>query len=476
MLNLKAKELTRAKQLMRESKFVEALQILNELEKKEVLSLQEQFDYHHLKGSLLFEQGFMDEALKYAELAYNESRKLKNNLLTLDTIFTKINIFRYSGRRIDALKNINKAEELLNILNQISSIQFKEKKAYIRYLKSFIYYQEGDLNKAIKHGQKGLQLANELNNKRLIMLNVGCLATIHSWKGEFDIAQKYNKQRLKIAKDLNDKQQIIGALNNIGTVFRDLGDLNQAMKYIKQSLILCNEIKSFKTPAILDTLCRLAIETDSFDTAQECLDSMKVFTNQRDKKNLLGYDIYNLSKALVLKQSPNDVERLKAKELFKKELEKEEADFESKIVALLNLCALNLRELHQTNNIKILDDINLYIQQTLNIAKEQKSYLLLAETHLLQAKLKLLIFELKEAQKLLITAQDIGKKYDLALLVDRINKEQDELVNEMGKWEKMRNSKAIMSERIDLAHIEVQLNRMLKKRFSLKGANINQII
>jgi len=215
MLNLKAKELTRAKQLMRESKFVEALQILNELEKKEVLSLQEQFDYHHLKGSLLFEQGFMDEALKYAELAYNESRKLKNNLLTLDTIFTKINIFRYSGRRIDALKNINKAEELLNILNQISSIQFKEKKAYIRYLKSFIYYQEGDLNKAIKHGQKGLQLANELNNKRLIMLNVGCLATIHSWKGEFDIAQKYNKQRLKIAKDLNDKQQIIGALNNI---------------------------------------------------------------------------------------------------------------------------------------------------------------------------------------------------------------------------------------------------------------------
>jgi len=248
------------------------------------------------------------------------------------------------------------------------------------------------------------------------------------------------------------------------------------MKYIKQSLILCNEIKSFKTPAILDTLCRLAIETDSFDTAQECLDSMKVFTNQGDKKNLLGYDIYNLSKALVLKQSPNDVERLKAKELFKKELEKEEADFESKIVALLNLCALNLRELHQTNNIKILDDINLYIQQTLNIAKEQKSYLLLAETHLLQAKLKLLIFELKEAQKLLITAQDIGKKYDLALLVDRINKEQDELVNEMGKWEKMRNSKAIMSERIDLAHIEVQLNRMLKKRFSLKGANINQII
>jgi len=457
-------QLIRVKQLKNNGEFVEALQMINELENEEDFSLQEQFDCHHLKGCLLFEQGYMDEALEYVELAYKESQQLKNNLLILDTILTKSNIFRYSGRLENAINCVNKAEQLLNTLDHISPIQFKEKSAYIMYIKGYIYCAKGDLNMSLMYAEKGLQLASELNNKRLIMFNAGCLGVIYAWRGDFDTAQKYSKQRLKLAKDVNDKQSIIGALNNIGTTFRDRGDFNQAMKYIKQSLTLCEEINSFKTPAILDTLCRLAIEMDSFEAAQECLEHIKSFTIKRDKKILFGYDIYDLTKALVLKKSPNNGDKLRARELLKKILERNEVDFESKIIALLNLCDLLLIQLHQTNNIKIIDDINLYIQQILDIAKEQKSYWLLAETHLFRAKLKLIIFEFEEAEQLLTQALHIAEKYGQDLLTKQITNEQDELSKTISKWDKLKRSNANLTTRMDLAGLDSQIRRMLKKR------------
>jgi tetratricopeptide (TPR) repeat protein len=457
-------QLIRVKQLKNNGEFVEALQMINELENEEDFSLQEQFDYHHLKGSLLFEQGYMDEALEYVDLAYKESQKLKNNLLTLDTILTKSNIFRYSGRLDNAINCVNKAEQLLNTLDHISPLQFKEKSAYIMYVKGYIYCAKGDLNMSLMCAEKGLQLASELNNKRLIMINAGCLGVVYGWKGDLETSQKYSKQRLKLAKEVNDKQSIIGALNNIGSICRDKGDFNQAMKYIKQSLTLCEEINSFKTPAILDTLCRLAIEMDSFETAQECLEYIKRFTDQRDKKVLFGYDIYNLTKALVLKKSPINGDKLRARELLKKVLEKNEVDFESKIIALLNLCDLLLEELHQTNNIKILDDINLYIQQILDTAKEQKSYWLLAETHIFQAKLKLITFEFEEAQQLLTQALHIAEKYSQNLLTKQITNEQEELSKTLSKWDKLKRSKTNLSMRLDLAGLDNQIRRMLKKR------------
>ncbi|MFX1461424.1 MAG: tetratricopeptide repeat protein [Promethearchaeota archaeon] len=458
-----SERLTHVNQLKDNGEFAKALQIINKLENEKELSFQEQIECYYLKGSLLFEQGYMDEAIKYVELAYKDCQQLKENLLTLDIILSKCNILRYSDRYNEGFDIIIEAEQILNKLDGISPIDFKERNAYLMYLKGYLYARKGDLNSSFRHGELGLQIAHEINNKRLIMLNAGILGYFFHWKGDFDTAQNYNEQRLKLAKEINDKQNIIGALNNIGTIFQEKGDFNQAMKYLKESLTYCEEINSFKTTAILDSLCRLAIEMDSFETAQECLESMKKFIDRRDK-NLLGYNIYDLTKAIVLKKSPNDADKIRAIELFKKELEKNKITYEGKIVALLNLCELFLLELYQTNNIKILDDINLYIQQLLDIAKEQKSYWLLAETHLFQAKLKLVTFEFEKAQQLVAQAFHIAEKYGLDLLLTQIKTEKEELSKALNKWDNLKRSNANLSNRLDLANLNNQIRRMLKKR------------
>jgi hypothetical protein len=46
--------------------------------------------------------------------------------------------------------------------------------------------------------------------------------------------------------------------------------------------------------------------------------------------------------------------------------------------------------------------------------------------------------------------------------------EQSELHKQINKWERLQNSKAAITELIDLAQIDEQLIRMLKRRYTLE--------
>ena len=87
----------------------------------------------------------------------------------------------------------------------------------------------------------------------------------------------------------------------------------------------------------------------------------------------------------------------------------------------------------------------------------------------LQAKLKLVTFEFKEAQELLAQALNIANKYGLNLLTKRVKNEQAELSKNFLKWEKLRTSGGKISERMDLARIDDQIQILLQKRNYLKS-------
>ncbi|MFX1305157.1 MAG: hypothetical protein ACFE9X_17510 [Promethearchaeota archaeon] len=121
-----------------------------------------------------------------------------------------------------------------------------------------------------------------------------------------------------------------------------------------------------------------------------------------------------------------------------------------------------------TNHIELLNEIQSYINQIMDISKNQHSYWMLSETFLLQAKLKLIIFKFEEAQKLLTEAYDVAEKYGQERLVKRILNEQDEFSKNFIKWEKLKASEINMSERMELAHIDEQIEIILQKRRYLK--------
>ena len=469
MVNSFKTELSQAKNLYEEYRYKDALQIINDLEKKQNYTVQEQFEIHYLKSSLLHELGHMIEALEYAELAYKESQQLKNNLQIINVLISKIILLLRCTRIKEAQKTIIKTEQVLNTFNQISSIEYKEKYAYLVLLKGRCHWNMGDFNRSLEYANTVLKIAKEIQNDMLKLQAVKLFGFNYSMKGDYERNLENNKRYLALAKKVNDKQELIGALNSLGMVLTEKNEFDQALDYLKQSLSTCDEINSFKTAAVLGSLFDLYLKMNNFDKAQQCLDRMKQIRNQEDIKWF--DDNYRLGKAMMLRKKPQDINQLKAKEIFKQIVDEEGTFIEFNYVSLIHLCDQYLADLSKSNDLKALDEIQPYITQLMNIAKNQQSFWLLVEGYTFQAKLKLIIFEFREAQNLLSKALNIAEKYGQERLAKRILNEQDELSKNFIKWEKLKASGANMSERMDLARIDEQIEIMLQKRRYLKEIN-----
>ncbi|MEJ2277472.1 MAG: hypothetical protein P8Y70_06955, partial [Candidatus Lokiarchaeota archaeon] len=337
---------------------------------------------------------------------------------------------------------------------------------YILLHKAGYLFNMGNLNQSLSYVNEVLKIAKDIENKKLLMHTTKLLLFNNSLKGNLDRNLKYIERYLALAEELNDKQEIIGALNSYGIFFMEQGDFDRSLGYLEQSLSLCNEIHSFKTVVVLSSLFELYLHMGALEKAQQCLNHMKHVESQVDFES--GTNFYTIAKAIILKRSPQKVNQLKAKEILKHLIEEVHPFSDLNYNALIELCDLNLLELRETNNLKLIDDIQPYFTQLKNIAKNEQSYWLLVEVLSLQAKLKLITFEFKESQKLLRQAIDISEKHGLKRLNKRIAEEQDELSKNYIKWEKMKLSGANISERINLTHLDEQIKNLLWKRKYLK--------
>jgi hypothetical protein len=112
----------------------------------------------------------------------------------------------------------------------------------------------------------------------------------------------------------------------------------------------------------------------------------------------------------------------------------------------------------------VLEEINPLIEQLLEIAEKSYSYSILCETHLLQAKLSLLTFDIKKTQKFLTQAQQIAERFGLNLLAIKISNEHDDLLKQLNIWEKLKESSPSLKERMEFARLNEQMENMTQKR------------
>jgi tetratricopeptide (TPR) repeat protein len=469
MKSLKPEELSNIIQLKKKGKFKEAIKVIDTLGDIKDFTPQDQVELYRLKSSLFFEIGRFNEALQYIELAYIESQQIENILQVFDVLLYKSGILWRNDRDTEALEVLNEVEELLNSINHLSSSELKEKKAYVFLRKSSICFDGGDLNGSLKYADDCLTIAKELNNKRLVMLAKKRLTFISSTRGEIDQTLGYGQEYLALAKEIEDKQEIIGALNAIGCVYTDKGDFNRALDYLKKSLSLCEEINSWKTGTILTSLFENYMNMNDLDKAQQCLDRMNQINKQEYDKWL--DNCYRVGRAMVLKKKSGHINHLKAIEILKQIINEEALFVQTYYLALIHLCDLYLKELNESDDLKILDEIQPYLNRLKDIAIKHRSSWLLVEMYSFQSKLNLLSFKFEDAQELLITAYDIAEKYDQDRLVKRITSEQSELLTNSMKWEKLKESGAKISDRMNLAQIEEQIELLLQKRRYLKIFN-----
>jgi len=499
----KPEELILAERLIGNGNHDKALNVMRDFKEKGEYTLQDNVTCHLLTCELLFQQGLFEDLLKHAEQTYKESLGLGPSLLSVDALMWKARALIYLFRLSQVFDIIKQGEELLKTLTHELLADYKQKEATITFAKGLFFYWEkrdadlaleqlehslalrekfgakseialtimqiakvlvygiGERNRALKFIERGLILAKEINNKFNIAWGLLIKAAIYSTGGDLDHSILLYEQSLPIFKELNNKKMMADVLNNMGDVYRRSGELDRASERLEESLALRHESGNLRNIAVVhDNLIQLFIEKGELKRAQQYLDDMEQLITHLKDKQINRW--YLFDKALLLRKSLRARKRVKAEKILMKIVNDEDSDHELTVNALLNLCELLLVELRMTNDLEVLKEIEPFVFRLLNIVEKSNSYWFLGETHLLQAKLSLLAFDINKAKRFLTQAQQIAERFDLTQLKIKIKVEYEELQKKLVLWEELKDSGASMTERFDLAQLEKQIGGMIQ--------------
>ncbi|MFX0003907.1 MAG: tetratricopeptide repeat protein, partial [Candidatus Hermodarchaeota archaeon] len=359
MSHSEPKELTQARQFIKEGKFEESLQLLKDFEERRNNSLHDIVSCHLVKCDLFLHQDLSEKLVKFAEQTYKESLGLGKSILSVDALFWMAKGYGLSNNFNPINKIIKQAEELLATLTEESVINKTRGEAKIVILKGVMsnpaFVPEGDADLALKYFKRSLALGESLGDDMIVFLSLNPFTwVLGMYKGEFDHALEYaerglafddkmfnawgfltkatlyhNKgevarsiplyeQSLAIAKEFNNERLIIANLNNMADAYRMIGELDHALECSEQSLAQFSEnggpTNLYSMAWLHDYLIQILIEKGDLEQAQQYFSHLEQLSNQlKDKTINLSY-LYN--KALILKESPRISNRGKAEEIL----------------------------------------------------------------------------------------------------------------------------------------------------------------
>jgi tetratricopeptide (TPR) repeat protein len=496
--------MTKAQTLVNEGKFNEAFMVLSKLEGLDDLAKPDLISYHLLKASVLNKFGRYPDAVKNAEKAYRESQELKSNFQSIDALLIMGVALAFLGDLNKALDVIKQSEVLLKEIKMEDPVDKTRREGTLAYCKGFVYfymsepnlslknlelslklrkkiddkdkiarslvmigfyycYLEGNLEKSMTYSKRCQMMSNDITDKTIIGYNSINLGTIYILTGELNKSMDEHKKALKIFEEFNNIQGIGSCLNNIGEIYRNQGKYDKAFKYYKRALYLTEKIGN---PWIVSTqlgnLCLIALEKGDINLADKYLYRMQQLSDSSDSKRIRV--MYHLTKALILKTSSRAHNRAEAEKILREIVNEDMVDFELTTEALINLSDLLLVELRITSELELIEEIQSFITQLLDISESQNSYFFLAETVLLQAKLSLLTFDTVKAQRFLTQAQKIAERFKLNQLTDKIGQEREDLRKELNLWKNLKDSGAPIADRLELARLDKQIEGMLHNR------------
>ncbi len=469
------KELERGWSLFNKGKLDEALQILDNFERKEDLTPEDNHYCRFLKGIILLYTGRFQESLKIAEQDYQESEKQNKPLFLIDSIYTKWNILFALGRVPETWEDVVLCEKLLKSVSEDPPTEVEMRIGFFYYMRGYFFFWEHNYDNALEYHRKSLSIFEKDDNP--LVPSILCILG-HSYanKGDLELALNYHVQSVEIFKSRFPnstmvKWLIAGSYDSIGSIYYQQGNLDIALEYYEKSIEIWEQLNSpIYVCVVYYNLIRTLLAKNSPEQAKEYLHQ---FYQYNEKHKLLqNISYYKLSHALILKSSTRTRDRAEAeKELIKIIKWRDEViksgspgvalEFSP---AISTLCRLYLEELRITNDMTILNEIEPLIERLLKESERTNSYSLQAQARLLRGKIALLQMNMGDARRNLSQAQEIAESHNLHLLARMISHEHDKFLDQLDEWENLKKNRASISERMDFALLDESLELLQQKR------------
>jgi tetratricopeptide (TPR) repeat protein/predicted amidohydrolase len=448
------------------------------------------------KGILYWYRGDLDPALASLQQGLAIHRRLDNRKGMADCLHYLCSV-NWSKGNLD--KAIEHARQSLAIREELGN---RDDIAQSFHNLGAVYWWKGELDQALQYTQRSLTIREKVGNKQNIALSLLNLGSVHLARGDLDQALEYNERGLVATEELGDKRNASFALSNLGEIYREKGDLerslvyhqrclafteeqgrrqfsaralinlgvvyrlrgdlDRALEHFQQSLAIHEEIGNDPSTAIvLYHLVSAVCDSDDPARAQLYLGRLEQINERTD--NRMIDQRYRVARALALKASKRARDKLMAQEILEEVVEEPVSDHALTVTAMVHLCDLLLLELKMTEEEEVLAEVTDLTHRLLEIAEQQSSQLLLAETYLLQSKLALVELDVERARALLAQAHLIAEEKGLHVLARTVAHEGDELQSQLSKWQQVVEQRPSRREMIDLTQLDDLLEQMIQK-------------
>ena len=167
-----------------------------------------------------------------------------------------------------------------------------------RFLSALGTYQDrrGLWQEEIGWIERGLEIAQEENNKSATGTHLNNLGWLHSSRGDYTTALDYLEQSLAIQREIGDKSGEGTTLNNISQIYDARGDYTTALDYLEQSLAIQREIgdKSGEGTT-LNNISQIYDARGDYTTALDYLEQSLAIQREIGDKSGEGTTLNNIS-------------------------------------------------------------------------------------------------------------------------------------------------------------------------------------
>ena len=165
------------------------------------------------------------------KLAYENMKKalsLTNNIKELMLIYNQIGMILESmGYLDDALLNYSRS---LSLARNLGNTDMQ-----VALLSNIggIYYNKGELDKALSYCEESLNLTTNENKKETLYNNI---AVIYNKKGDYQKAIEYFHKAIEIGERYGEYRGVSIDKLNLGDTYREIKDYENAEKYLSEGL------------------------------------------------------------------------------------------------------------------------------------------------------------------------------------------------------------------------------------------------
>jgi tetratricopeptide (TPR) repeat protein len=284
MIESKLQELEKAKILIRESKYEEALSVINDFGNKPGITEERKLSALLLEGITYAYIGRFQESVEVGVIAYNLSQKLGDQYSSIKALLLQSNKL-FFGNTEDALNITTEVENSIESLEKKTSSKYPQEWASNLLTKAWIYFITGEYNKALEAALLSLKFRKKFEKKFSIATTYNLIGFIYGSKGEYGLALDYAMKSQELWKKIGNNAGIAANLCAIGYIHFSQGNIDKAKQIFNQALGI-QEISIYDKLAVLYCLGYTYRLKGEIDQALEYYEQALTLSEERNYKLL----------------------------------------------------------------------------------------------------------------------------------------------------------------------------------------------